>query len=263
MRELGANKGYLNYPQQGGGPWGIVVGQNGLIFVADNGRHQVHVFDKQKKHIRSFGQQGSGNGQLNSLVGIAVDHDNRLYIGNWNNNRIEVVENDGTFVRQIGAGHLSQPWGVTVHNKHVYVTEYGNNRISVFTLDGQLIRTIGSQGSGPGQFSRPTAVAFAPDEDGDMYVVDYSNSHVQVFSANGVYQRQFGEGHLKNPLDIILTADRHVIVADQCNSRVVIFNTMGQLIHSFEVGSYPRGLATDHNGELLVTLHNTKQVAVF
>ena len=105
VRELGANKGYLNYPQQRGGPWGIAVGQNGHIFVVDNERQQVHVFDKQKKHIRSFGQQGSGNGQLNSPVGIAVDHDNRLYIGNQNNKRIEVVENDGTFVRQIGVHH--------------------------------------------------------------------------------------------------------------------------------------------------------------
>ena len=52
----------------------------------------------------------------------------------------------------------------------MFVAEYGNYRISVFTLDGQLIRTIGSQGSGPGQFSEPCAVAFAPDEDGNMYV---------------------------------------------------------------------------------------------
>ena len=263
VMELGANKGYLNYPQQGGGPWGIAVGRNGHIFVVDNSNSQVHVFDKQRKYIRSFGQQGSGNGQLYHPAGIAVDNDKRLYIGSPYNNRIEVVENDGTFVRQIGVGHLSQPRGVTIRNKHVYVAESGNHRISVFTLDSQLIRTIGSQGRGPGQFNRTSAVAFAPEEDGDMYVVDYENSRVQVFSANGVYQRQFGEEHLRNPLDIIITADRHVIVADQSNSRVVIFNTMGQLIHSFQVGSRPYGLAIDHNGDVLVTLWDTKQVAVF
>ena len=261
VRELGANKGYINYSQQGGGPWGIAVGQNGHIFIADYYQHQINVFDKQRKYIRSFGQKGSGNGQLNCPTGIAVDCDNRLYIGNQDNNRIEVVESEGTFVRQIGAGHLSRLWGVTIHNKHVYVADSGNHRISVFTLDGQLIRTIGSQGSGPGQFSTPSAVAFAPDENGDMYVIDYSN-RVQVFSAHGVYQRQFGEGHLKNPLDIIITADRHVIVADN-NNGVVIFNTMGQLIHSFQVGSRSFGLAIDHNGDLLVTLYNTKQVVVF
>ena len=123
VRELGANKRYLNYPQQGGGPWGIAVDQNGQIFVADHYKHQIHVFDKQRKYITSFGQQGSGNGQLYHPLSIGVDHDNRLYIGNYSNNRIEVVENDGTFVRQIGAGHLSGPYGVTVHNKHVFVAD--------------------------------------------------------------------------------------------------------------------------------------------
>ena len=263
VRELGANKGYLDYPRQGGGPWGIAIGQNGHIFVADHNNHQIHVYDKQRKYIRSFGQQGSGNGQLYNPIGIAIDHDNRLYIGNYNNDRIEVVESDGTFVRQIGAGHLSQPWGVTVHNKHVFVAEYRNHRILVFTLDGQLIRTIGSQGSGPGQFSGPCAVAFAPDEDGDMYVLDSNNCRIQVFNANGVYQREFGKGQVLNPWDIICTTDHHVLVADLSNNRVVIFNTMGQLIHSFQVGSYLCGLAIDHNGDLLVTLYNTNQVAVF
>ena len=263
VRELGANKGYLNYPQQGGVPWDIAVGQNGVIFVGDHYKHQIHIIDKQRKYIRSFGQRGSGNGQLYNPTGIAVDHDNRLYIGNYSNKRIEVVENDGTFVRQIGAGYLSGPSGVTVHNKHVFVAEYGNHRISVFTLDSQLIRTIGSYGSGPGQFIGPCAVAFASDEDGDMYVLDRNNSRIQVFNANGVYQREFGKGQLSNPLDIICTTDHHVLVADNGNSRVVIFNTMGQLIHSFQVGSYPRGLAIDHNGDLLVTLFSTNQVAVF
>ena len=121
VRELGANKGYLSHPQHGGCPWGIVVDQYGHIFVADNGNHQIHEFDKQRKYIKSFGRQGSGNGELHNPAGIALDHDNRLYTGNHGNNRIEVVESDGTFVWQIGAGHLSQPFGVTVHNKHVFV----------------------------------------------------------------------------------------------------------------------------------------------
>ena len=263
VRELGAKKGYLNYPQQGSCPWGIAVGQNGHIFVADHNKSQIHIFNKQRKYIRSFGQQGSGNGQLYNPTGIAVDHDNQLYIVNSNNKHIKVLENDGTFVRQIGGGHLSEPYGVTVHNKHVFVAEGGNHRILMFTLDGQLIRTIGSYGSGPGQFNDPRAVAFAPDGDGDMYVLDRYNSRIQVFNANGVYQREFGNRQLKYPLDIICTADHHVLVADCNNSRVAIFNTMGQLIHSFRVGSYPYGLAVDHNGDLLVTLYNSNQVAVF
>ena len=260
VAELRAKKGHLNFPQQPGGPWGIAVAPNGHTFIADHNSHQIHVFDEQRKHIRSFGQHGSGNGQLDCPTGIAVDADGLLYVCNRRNHRIEKFRMDGTFVRQFGVGHLSNPWGVTVSNNRVYVADNGNHRISIFILEGQIIRTIGSRGSGPGQFDCPSAVAISPD--GDMYVTDY-NHCVQVFSPDGVFQREFGKGQLNWPLGILITADGHVLVAERDNNRVVIFNTTGQVIHWFRVGSGPFGLAIDHSGDLLVTLNSDKQVAIF
>ena len=259
VAELGTIKGYLDFPQQPGGPWGITLSPNGHTLIADNTNHQIHVFDEQRKHIRSFGQRGSGNGQLNVPTGVAMDTNGLVYVADNNNHRIEVFKEDGTFVKQFG--QLKHPWNVTINNEKLYVADLGNHRIVIFTLEGQLIRTIGSQGSGPGQFSNPSAVAFSPD--GDMYVADWSNHRIQVFNSDGVYQREFGGGQLKNPLDILITADGYVLVADRDNNRVVIFNTVGQLIHSFQVPSKPCGLAIDHNRDLLVTLFIDKQVAVF
>ena len=264
VAELGANKGYLNFPQQPGGPLGIAVAPNGHTFIADHTSHQIHVFDEQRKYIRSFGQPGSGNGQLQQPVGVAVDAEGLVYVADYSNNRIEVFREDGTFVRHFGTAQLRGPWSVTVNNKRVYVVEYLNYRIAIFTLEGQFIDTIGSEGNGPGQFNNPSAVAFSPD--GDMYVADGYNHRIQVFDSDSVYQRQFGEfggGQLKYPRDILITADGHVLVADYANNRVVIFNTTGQLIHSFQVPSRPYGLAIDYNGDLLVTLCRDRQVAVF
>ena len=261
VAELGENKGHLNFPQQPGGPWGIAVAPNGHTFIADHDADKIHVFDEQRQHIRSFGQYGSGNGQLDYPSGITVDADGLVYICNRGNHHIEVFTMDGTFVKEFGVGHFHHPWGVTMNNKQVYVADNGNCRISIFTLEGELIRNIGSRGSGPGQFDWPSAVAISPD--GDMYVTDYNNQRVQVFSPDGVFQREFGKGELNYPRDIFLTADGHVLVADTSNDRVVIFDTTGQFIHSFQVGSGPRGLAIDHNGDLLVTLRNDKQVAIF
>ena len=258
VAELGANKGQLNFPQQPGGPWGIAVAPNGHTFIADYTNHQIHVFDEQRKYIRSFGQPGSGNEQLMRPVGIAVDANVLVYVANNNNHHIEVFR-DGTFVNQFG--QLGYPWNVTINNGKLYVADCGNHRIAIFTLEGQLIRTIGSRGSGPGQFNRPSAVAFSPD--GDMYVADRNNHRIQVFNSDGVYQREFGGGQVKYPYDILITTDGHVLVADFGNKRVVIFNTTGQQIHSFQVPSQPFGLAIDHNGDLLVTLRDAKQVAVF
>ena len=261
VAELGANKGYLNFPQQPGCPWGIAVAPNGHTFISDYTYHQIHVFDEQRKYIRSFGQPGSGNGQLQHPIGVAVDAEGLMYVADYSTNRIEVLREDGTFVRQFTSGELRGPWSVAVNNKLVYVGEWSSCRISIFTLEGQLIRTIGSQGSGPGQFNIPSAPAFSPD--GDMYVADRNNHRIQVFNSDGVYQREFGGGQLKNPFDILITADGHVLVADYGNKCVVIFNTTGQIIHSFQVPSQPWGLAIDHNGDLLVTLCNAKQVAIF
>ena len=262
VAELGAVKGHLIFPQQPGCPWGIAVAPNGHTFITDYTSHQIHVFDEQRKHIRSFGQCGRGNGQLIYPTGIAVDADGLLYVCPRYNHHIEVFKEDGSFVREIGFDHIHTPWGVTVNNKQVYVADAKNCRISIFTLEGQLVRTIGSQGSGPGQLQSPSAVAISPD--GDMYVIDRGNHHVQVFSPDGVFQREFGKGQLNYPRDILITADGHVLVADADNySHVVIFNTTGQLIHHFQVGSQPFGLAIDHSGDLLVTLDRDKEVAIF
>ena len=230
VAELGKIRGQLNFPQQPGGLWGIAVSPNGHTFIAD---HQIHVFDEQRKHIRSFGQRGSQNGQLKVPTDVAVDANGLVYVANNNNHRIEVFREDGTFINFFG--QLSFPWGVSINNRKLYVADFANHSISIFTLEGQLIRTIGSLGSCPGQFNGPSEVAFSPD--GDMYVADKNNQRIQVFNLDGVYHREFGGGQLENPYDILITADGHVLVADHGNKRVIIFNTTGQIIHSFEVPS--------------------------
>ena len=257
---LGTKKGSLDVPQPSCGPWGVAVAPSGTIFVADYSYHQIHVFDSHKKHVRTFGQPGSGNRQLQKPTGLAVDAKGLLYVANYlSNHPIDVFREDGTAVRQIGAGQLSSPWNVTIHNDQVYIVDLGYHRISIFTLEGQFIRAIGSQGTNPGQLETPTAVAFSPD--GDMYVTDYGNC-VQVFTPEGVYKRGFGKKQLSSPLDILVTAD-NVLVADQSNKRIAIFSRTGQLIHSFAVGTYPYAVAVDYNGDLLVSLNVHKQVAVY
>ena len=258
-----ASKDCLQFPQQLTGVYGIATSPNGTIFVSDYRNHQIHVFNAQRKHIRTIGQPGSGQGQLNSPYGLAVDSDDLLYVANCNNRRIEVLREDGTFVRQIGVGVLNNPWNETINNKHVYVADAYNHRIAIFTLEGQLVRSIGSQGSGLGQFHCPSAVAFSLDE--DIYVADFYNHRIQVFTAEGLYKREFGKGQLKEPRDLLITADGDVLVADQGNNCVAVFNSCGNannFVHSFEVEN-PLGLTIDGNGDILVTDNSNKLVVIF
>ena len=257
-----ASKDCLQFPRRPKSVYGIAPSPNGTIFVSIQIEHQIYIFNAQRKHIRTIGQTGSGQGQLNHPLGLAVDSDGLVYVANFNDGSIKVLREDGTFVRQIGVGELHYPWNVTVSNKLVYVADTHNHRIAIFTLEGQLVHTIGSQGSGPGQFNYPSAVAISPD--GDMFVADWNNHRIQVFTAEGVYKREFGKDQLKRPHDLLITADGDVLVVDQ-NNRVAVFNSCGNtdnFVHSFEVKN-PLGLTIDGNGDILVTDNSNKQVVIF
>ena len=259
IQKLQANKGVLRFPQQPGSVWGMAVSPNGTIIASDYGKHQIHVFDAQRNHVRTFGGQGTGLGQLNNPSGLATSADGLLFVANYSNSCVDIFREDGTFIRRIGQGQLNGPIDVAVHaNGQVYVADSGNHRVTVLTQDGQLVRTFGSRGSGAGQFQNPYGIAVSPDE--LVYVSDHSNSRVQVFTADGTYIREFGQGRLSNPIGLTFTSEGNVVVANFGNKHVSIFNRDGQLVHTLNVNK-PYSVCFDQNGDLLVA--EGRQVEIF
>ena len=252
---LGAIKGSLQFPQQPGSLWGVAVSPvNGSIFVCDNGNSQIHVFDVERKHVKTFGQCGQG-GQLS----IDVSANGQVYVANCHNHCMSVFREDGTFIRIIGQGKLRYPHDVLVHsNGLVYVADGSNHRIAVFSQEGELVRTFGSQGGGKGEFKYPFGVAVSPD-DHHLYVSDNSNHRVQVFTLEGRYVREFGTDQLKGPRCLTVTSDGSVLVADGKNNRVAVFDKNGKLVHSIAVED-PTGLAIDSSGDLSITSFRNKCV---
>ena len=178
---LGAIKGSLQFPQQPGGLWGVAVSPvNGSVFVSDNGNSQIHVFDVERKHVKTFGQHGEGEGQLSWAQGIDVSAKGQVYVANCRSHCVSVFRENGTFIRTIGQGKLQFPHDVLVHRSGlVYVAD--NHRIVVFSQEGELVRTFGSQGGGKGMFKFTFGVAASPDNH-HLYVSDRSNHRIQVFT---------------------------------------------------------------------------------
>ena len=259
IQKLQASKGVLRFPQQPNCVWGMAVSPNGTIFVSDYYNHEVHVFDAQRNHVRTFGVRGTGPGQLCNPEGLATSADGLLFVANYRNSCVDIFREDGTFIRRIGQGQLNCPMDVAVHaNGQVYVADSGNHRVAVLTQDGQLVRTFGSQGSGAGQFRDPYGIAVSPD--GQVYVSDYSNSRVQVFTADGTYIRFFGQGQLRYPWGLTFTTEGNVVVASSGNHCVFIVNRDGQLVHTLNVNN-PSSVCFDQNGDLLVA--EGRQVEIF
>ena len=94
------------------------------------------MFDAERNHVRTFGQQGAGPGQLSYPSGLATTADGLLFVPNYSNSCVDVFREDGTFIRRIGQGQLSYPIDVAVHaNGQVYVADSSYHRVTVLTQD--------------------------------------------------------------------------------------------------------------------------------
>jgi hypothetical protein len=53
-------------------PDGAAVAPNGEIFVSDRNNHRIHVFNASGKFLFTFGSNGTGDGQFDDVLGVAV-----------------------------------------------------------------------------------------------------------------------------------------------------------------------------------------------
>jgi len=81
----------LSYPQ------GLVVNENGDVFVADYSNHRVMCWpsDSKEGHVVVGGNcQGEGSNQLNYPRGLVFDRANNLYVVDSENHRIQRFDVD-------------------------------------------------------------------------------------------------------------------------------------------------------------------------
>ena len=167
-------------------PCGVSVIRN-EVYVCDRNNCRIQVFDQNLEPIRSFGSQGSKEGQLNWPYDVVRDVNGELYVADCDNHRIQVFkENSNSLERTIGGqgsglGKLKRPMGVCMgaDGRHIFVTEFDNHRVSVFEKDGRFVRSLGKYGMGKGDLCYPAGITM--DCDGYVYVCDQGNNRVQVF----------------------------------------------------------------------------------
>jgi len=170
-------------------PTSIAADSEGNIYIADEHRHDVQVFNREHEFVRKWGTLGSGPNDMNRPSGLAVDSNDNIFVVDHMNNRIQQRRPDGTVVSQFGSagdgpGEFNLPWGIcTDASDNLYVADWRNDRIQKFTNDGQYISTIGRSGSGIGELNRPANVCV--DKTGTVYVADWGNERVQLFSDLG------------------------------------------------------------------------------
>jgi len=120
-----------------------------------------------------------------------------------------------------------------------------------------VARVIGSEGSGPGQFNQPRAIAVA--KDGRVFVVDTGNRRVQAFDAEGRYLFAFDSSDRENkfaePFGMVITSKGELIVMDADEGQMYRFNLDGSPLGAIETTTRfykPRGFSIDPKDNLYV-----------
>jgi streptogramin lyase len=85
-------------------PSDVVVASNGDIFVADGhdpgSNARIVKFSKDGKFIKAWGKRGAGPGEFDTPHGLAFDSRGRLFVADRSNNRIQIFDQDGTFLAE-------------------------------------------------------------------------------------------------------------------------------------------------------------------
>jgi DNA-binding beta-propeller fold protein YncE len=90
--------GYFNRPT------GVAIARNGDVFVADghggDSNARVVKFSKTGRFITAWGRKGSAQGEFDTPHAIAVDSQERVYVADRANSRIQVFDANGTFLAE-------------------------------------------------------------------------------------------------------------------------------------------------------------------
>ena len=194
------------------GPRGLFIKGN-VMYVADS---CIQKLTTEGQFLQKFGHFGSGQGQFNKPMSVIVDQRDRLIVADYNNHRVVLLDEAGTWIWTIDLNVRSfkNPYGLASDLQgNIHVVSYSN--IKVFSPEGTYVRSYGD-------VHDPTGVVV--DEEGYSLVNEWYGNCLSIFDPQG--NKVHTVGNLNKPRGVIL--DRKsgsLYVANCCDNTVLKYVT--------------------------------------
>jgi sugar lactone lactonase YvrE len=156
----------------------VAFAPNGDVFISDGyGNNRVVKFKKDGKYVKAWGVKGKEEGQLRLPHSVQFDAKGLLHVGDRENDRVQVFDQEGAFVRSYGG---FAPYGMCIAaDQTLFVADGRANKCLHMNLSGKLLSEFGGKGSEPGQFNLPHCLAV--DRQGRVYVGEVGGQRLQRF----------------------------------------------------------------------------------
>ena len=159
-------------------PTDVAVTPAGEFYVTDGyGNARVLRYSRDGKLVAQWGKKGTGPGEFNLPHAVCLDAKGRLYVGDRENERVQVFDADGEFLHQWKES--GAPFGLFLAGDRLFVADGRADWVKVLNLDGKAIGRFGEPGTGPGQFRLPHMLCV--DSTGAVYVAEVNGKRVQKF----------------------------------------------------------------------------------
>ncbi|MHB1126259.1 MAG: 6-bladed beta-propeller [Bacillota bacterium] len=170
-------------------PGGIRI-FNDKVYVTEIQMSKVLVFDKEGKKLLEIGEPGMKNGQLRAPNAVTVDREGNVYVVDTGNQRIQVFDQKGKFLKIINgtpngtsSSAFVNPRGIGIDSRGIlYLVSNLTHLIYGFdlneTTDNSLF-TFGGNGESNTQFSLPNGLYV--DQNDQVYITDTGNQRIVIY----------------------------------------------------------------------------------
>jgi hypothetical protein len=173
-------------------PNDIVFGNNGDLFITQGhtpgagrggslqGQNPgVLKFDKTGKFIMFWGGKGTEPGKFDVAHGIAIDSKGLLWVTDRENQRIQIFDQDGKYIREVKYAGL--PCSLDIGKQNIYMVNGFTGQLLKLDLGGKVLAAVGKPGPAGtwGEFGEAHFIAVSPK--GEIYIADSVNRAVQKF----------------------------------------------------------------------------------
>ena len=149
----------------------------------------VRNYTKLSKPVKVFGTFGKGKGEFTNPRGVVIDNNNqRIFIADFNNSRIQVWSLEGIYLSEFGREVLNGPWEIVLCNHSIYISDINGHFISKWCLDTFTFvkKSNTAKGPAPGQLTQPSGLDIDEEE---LFVVESGNKRISVFDLNLKFKR--------------------------------------------------------------------------
>jgi sugar lactone lactonase YvrE len=236
-------------------PMGIILDTSNNLYIADTYNNRIRKLTKSNNMVTTYAGNGSAaftNGTATSSafnypIGLSIDLNGNMYIGDTSNNRIRVINSNGNVNLLAGNGSYAYSDGITAsfYSPSATITDiYGNlyitdsNRLRRIETGGVSVNTIAGSGTATyldgiglvSGFNKLTNIAI--DLNNNIYICDTSNNRIRLLNNNGVISTLAGSGTatyldgasnlagFNSPTAICVDLSNNVYVADNSNNRI-------------------------------------------